>query len=57
MVGQQAAIFAHQETGSENIQLQMRTAAFGIQLHHAFVVEARLAERVHRDKDGLPAKK
>ena len=53
MIGQQAPIVAHQKPRTENVQLQVRPVARNVQLHHALVIQKRLAERVHRDPNRI----
>src|ERR1700755_2520605 len=49
MIGDDAAVFADQEAGAEDIDLEMRARAAGIELDHALLIDDRFAKSIDRN--------
>src|SRR5579862_2204197 len=50
MVGKQATVFADQKAGAKNVELEVGAVAVEVELYHALIVQARLAEFVHSNE-------
>src|SRR5262245_52447344 len=53
MLGQQAAVFANEKAGSEDVELKVWAVAVEVELYIPFVIEQGFAELVHGDEQRL----